>query len=954
MASKINIRKIGNFGLVSFLLALLILVLSFIYYKHEERQITEKRKSELESIALIKIGQIQDWYEDEINDAGTIAKNQFLILSLNNYLKSNSTINKANLELLLAEIINEHGYTDASLIQDGEIILSVNKDSSFSLPGEKIFNIINRSKNRKKVIPSSLYKVNNKIYISFISPFIEIQESAFAIVFTISADSFLYPLVNSWSSEYKTAETELIRQEGSQILFLNNLKFHEKSALNLRVPMSREDQLGTKALTGHVGMAYGIDYRGIEVFAYLSNIPSTPWYIVTKIDEKELLSELYTEMIYIILITMLFISIAVIGIVLLYSNRQKNIYKELYNKEKALWKSEEKFKVTLDSLGSGVITADLNGKVTYLNSMAEEMTGWKMSLAQGRNLNDVYNVKSEYTGEQEKNIINKVFTEGIVKELANHTLLIAKDGREIPVMDTGAPLMDDEGKIEGLVLVFQDESEKRNNERRLADSERRLSSTMEGMLEGCQIISPDWKYLYVNRAAAKHGRKTKEELIGNSMMDVYPGIENSELYAVLKKCLGTQTSNSMENKFVYTDGTAGWFELNIELVEEGLFILSIDITQRKLSQIALLASEEKYRELVENIDNVIFSMNMKGTIQFINKAVTKLLEYQPEEVIGHDFREFFEGDFLENAVMLHNEFFEGNSEPRDMQIKTKGGDVKWVKLLRRPVYSENNIVGMRGVLTDITARMNSMKALKRANEASEEMNRIKSQFFANMSHELRTPFVGIMGYAELLLENLKDDNEKEMVEGILSTSKRMKETLTKILDLSRLEFYPNEVKFVSVEASSVLHNIYLQMKPMAENKNLKLNFDYGEFHINLMTDQNLFAEIMNNLVSNAIIYTDQGEVNVSVEEKVIDQQRYMVFKVSDTGIGISDEKKEIVWEEFRQVSEGSTRIYQGTGLGLSIVKKYTEFLGGTVTLESEIGKGSVFMVELPADQNHIL
>ena len=226
------------------------------------------------------------------------------------------------------------------------------------------------------------------------------------------------------------------------------------------------------------------------------------------------------------------------------------------------------------------------------------------------------------------------------------------------------------------------------------------------------------------------------------------------------------------------------------------------------------------------------------------------------------------------------------------------------------------------------------------------MNKIKSNFFANMSHELRTPFVGIMGYASMLLEKVTDPESIELVSGIITGSERLTDTLTKILDVTKLEFDKTEVYISEESIAEIIEKVYYQFVKAAEKKGLSFTKKILFESLLIKTDKKLLTEIINNLVSNAIKYTDEGWIIISAEIQQKNNDRFLLIKVSDSGIGIPKDKESIIWQEFRQVSEGSTRSFQGTGLGLSIAKKYTELLGGKIYLSNSGSKGSTFVVEL--------
>ena len=279
---------------------------------------------------------------------------------------------------------------------------------------------------------------------------------------------------------------------------------------------------------------------------------------------------------------------------------------------------------------------------------------------------------------------------------------------------------------------------------------------------------------------------------------------------------------------------------------------------------------------------------------------------------------------------------------------TKDGRIIICEWYNTPLIDEDGkIIAVASLVDDITERKEMETDLIRAKEKAEEMNRLKSNSFANMSHELRTPFVGLMGYAEFLSQSVTDAEDKEMALGILDSSKRLKDTLDKILELSKLESSKIEIKTTDVDLCSIINDAHKTFIKLAEQKNLYLNKRLNVSPCLIRTDEQLLREILINLVNNAIKFTHNGGVEIHLDKKVKGNNAYLAIEVKDTGIGIPDDKRDIIWEEFRQVSEGLNRSFEGTGLGLAIAKKYAELLNGKISLESIEGKGSSFILELP-------
>ncbi len=248
---------------------------------------------------------------------------------------------------------------------------------------------------------------------------------------------------------------------------------------------------------------------------------------------------------------------------------------------------------------------------------------------------------------------------------------------------------------------------------------------------------------------------------------------------------------------------------------------------------------------------------------------------------------------------------------------------------------------------DITEKKKMLEELVAAKERAEEMNRAKLSFFTNMSHELRTPFVGILGFAELLEETLTNPEEKDYAAKIVQSSRRLTDTLNKILNLSRLESTGYEVYLSPVNVNELVTEVGALFVQYAKTNNtiIKIETNFDDRKIN--TDIKLFEEILNNLLNNSVRFTKNGKITIKTEKVVKNKEDFLRLTVSDTGIGVPKEKQEIIWQEFRQASEGFSRSFEGTGLGLTITSKYVELLGGKIELESEENKGTTFKIEIP-------
>ncbi len=231
-----------------------------------------------------------------------------------------------------------------------------------------------------------------------------------------------------------------------------------------------------------------------------------------------------------------------------------------------------------------------------MNAVAEQLTGWSLPEATGRPLGEVFHIINEETRAVVEDPVIKVLASGKVVGLANHTVLVRRDGTEIPIDDSGSPIRDRDGIVTGVVLVFHDISERKLAEEAIRASEKRFHSSLDNMIEGCQIIGRDWHYIYINEAAEKQNRRPTEELLGNRYMDMWPGVGSTNVFAMLQRCMDERIPQDMENEFTFPDGTVGWFELKISPVPEGIFILSMDITERKRTEDELIRSNTELQQ----------------------------------------------------------------------------------------------------------------------------------------------------------------------------------------------------------------------------------------------------------------------------------------------------------------------------------------------------------------------
>jgi PAS domain S-box-containing protein len=379
--------------------------------------------------------------------------------------------------------------------------------------------------------------------------------------------------------------------------------------------------------------------------------------------------------------------------------------------------------------------------------------------------------------------------------------------------------------------------------------------------------------------------------------------------------------------------------------------------EAKQSKDAFRKAEAEYKELIESINDVIFSADVTGKITYISPVITMLTGHDPSELMNYAYKKLiYEEDIPHINTFLSSDFTNKN-KTLEFRIRSKEGELKWIKISARPNYERNKLAGFRGIISDITTKKLSEIELLKAKEKAEELVEMKTNFLANISHELRTPMVGILGFSEMMESELMTSDADlseicSMASMIKSSGKRFMETLNLILEFSALERGGEGLHLSGFNFNEVSKFIYRIHQPAAAKKNIHFDLKLPSLPAMVYLDEKFCRSILNNLISNAVKFThENGFVVVSVEVKNVMDKEWLVLMVKDNGIGIPAEKKSAIFEEFRQLSSGYSRNFEGTGLGLTITDKYVKKLNGTIEVESEVGHGSTFIVKLPLSSN---
>ncbi|NDY55561.1 DUF3365 domain-containing protein [Desulfovibrio sulfodismutans] len=374
--------------------------------------------------------------------------------------------------------------------------------------------------------------------------------------------------------------------------------------------------------------------------------------------------------------------------------------------------------------------------------------------------------------------------------------------------------------------------------------------------------------------------------------------------------------------------------------------------RRKSSEVAVRRSEERYRSIVEEQVDLVSRFVPDGTFVYVNQGYCHFFEKSREALVGTKWHTIVEGNDIpwiqEKLSRLSPQSPIVTIENRVMNSK---GDVRWVQFSNRAFFDDaGTIVEIQSVGRDITERKLSEEALQEAKSQAEAASRTKSEFLANMSHEIRTPLNGVMGMLQLIEATHLDDEQREYAHHALTAAKRLTRLLTDILDLSKIEAGKLSLRASQFDLRTVEQSIMDLFAMAAREKGLGLTFTIdGKTPATLIGDEARLLQVLFNLIGNAIKFTDHGDIAVGISPLPFtgNASCRILFTISDTGIGISEEHAQAIFEPFVQGENAYVRSYQGAGLGLSIVRRLVTLMGGELALESTPGQGSTFSFSLP-------
>jgi len=624
--------------------------------------------------------------------------------------------------------------------------------------------------------------------------------------------------------------------------------------------------------------------------------------------------------------------------------------------EETLRNSEEKYRAVVENGFEGILIINFEGNVLFANpSLIKTFEYEDLDEIVGKN---VFNYIAPESIPQAIEDLTQM-AQGIKLDVA-HYFGITSKGNRIRFESIGKII--DYNGVKADIISVRDITAKKQAEEALQKSEEKYRAIFENVQDVFFQTDLSGTICEISPSIKHFSDFNRDEVIGTPVSDLYyyPDEREILMHAILKN----GELRDYELRLRTTHNKMMYVSLNATLVTDAngnpthIDGALRDITERKLAEEKVRKIGDHYQAIIENAPDGIVLLNEMGDFRYISPAGKKMFGYDIEEEINGNPAEYTHPDDLPMVLSNLGRLMSDPSYIPTMQYRFggKNGNWIWIESTMRNLLADTNVESIVINFRDITDRKQAEEELLKAKEKAEESDRLKSAFLANMSHEIRTPMNGILGFADLLKEpDLTGEERYEYIEIIERSGARMISIINDIIDISKIESGQMKLTVSETNLNEQLDFIYDFFRPEAEKKGLMIScqkivpFQNAVIH----TDHDKVNAVFINLVKNAIKFTKTGFIefgHATVETGhalSLQQPKFLLFFVKDTGLGVRSDQKDFIFERFRQGNEAMNKSYEGAGLGLSISKAFIEMLGGKIWVESEEGIGSTFYFTLP-------
>jgi len=609
----------------------------------------------------------------------------------------------------------------------------------------------------------------------------------------------------------------------------------------------------------------------------------------------------------------------------------------------------------LENVSDAVISSDTHFLIKSWNEAAERTYGWTESEVLGRGYGEV--LKPQYIGTSSDEVEEHFRRNG---RITNEVIHEHKNGHKLNILTSVSKLINKNGENIGTVALNHDISREKEAEKEIANLTARLELAVKAVELGIwewdlNTNQLNWNDEFslicgITESAPQHPIKIFRkyvcpEDINRVLIKIRELIKSGDKvtleHGVNNPAKGTRLVIS---KAVLDKDNKG---IAIRIIG-----VSYDVTQRMKMEVDLKHSEERYRTMVENSNDLVWVTDMQGCFTFFNQHVEDVTGFQSDKFIGKPYNLLLRENDKDWVAHEYDRALGGEKRQFEIVVLFAGGveHILWVNLAS--VIEGNKAVGVVTFARDVSDYHQAIEDFKMALDKAKESDKLKSAFLANMSHELRTPLNAIMGFSSLMDIKMETAEVGKYAQIINDSGKHLLYLVEQIFDITLID--SGQIKlsketFDLIHFLSIIREVTLSDRAALNRDHLEVlfKFESSMAPIFVFTDRRRLQQILLNLLKNALKFTEVGTVECGFQNRLQHGKPVIRFYVRDTGIGIPQEKRNFIFEAFRQADDGHTRKYDGVGLGLSIAKKLALLLGGTLRLSSKEGVGSTFWFSIP-------
>ena len=615
----------------------------------------------------------------------------------------------------------------------------------------------------------------------------------------------------------------------------------------------------------------------------------------------------------------------------------------------ALRESEERFRTVVELLGEGVAVADGQGRFLLVNPALEKILGTEPGTLCGRAL-------SEFVSAEDASLVRRQTGRWRSGETGRYELDIHRpDGgnRHLIVTATVGPR---DGPDRTILKAFLDITERKKVEEEARTALNRFYLVLSNMPWGILLVTEEGRIEFANQAfcdifglrepPAILETLTSREIIGR-IRAAYSNPEKAVAGIVEAvdrgKLVRDEVVSMRDDRTILRD----FVPLRLGGKNYGRLWIHRDVTEGRRAEEALRESEERFRAMAETVPSFLFTASPEGSLEYMSQAAYDYLGQPPGKAFpGGWLRNVLHPDDVQGATSrLAGSTVSGAVFEDKLRLRGADGSYRWFLTRARPIRGEaGHIARWVGAITDIHGLQEAEDALKVAREAAEAANAAKSEFLATMSHEIRTPLNAVIGMSGILLDSDLGPDQREQARVVHRAAQALLTLVNDVLDFSKIEAERMELEAVDFDLRALVEETIDMASPNVAGRAVELAFMvHADVPSGVRGDPGRLRQVLLNLISNAIKFTEKGEVVIRVTlSSSTDAQACVRFTVSDTGIGIPAWQLSRLFQSFTQVGASTSSRYGGTGLGLVISRRLVEMMGGEIGVESEEGKGSTF------------